>query len=164
MLWRASENATGVLDRGHPRRDGCGGRTGVSSSEIRRLIRQGGRVSLSGRLLERPFTLEGEVVHGYGIGSKQTVPTLNLRTDAQVIPARGVYITRTTDLDGARHWNSITNIGYRPTFGDTCGTDDTLSIETFLLGSFRWRDARSGFAWSFCGAFAMSASSRVPKP
>jgi riboflavin kinase/FMN adenylyltransferase len=54
---------------------------------------------------------------------------LNLRTDAQVIPARGVYITRTTDLDATRKWNSITNVGYRPTFGN----DEALSIETFLL-------------------------------
>ena len=66
---------------------------------------------------------------GHGIGSKQTVPTLNLRTDAQVIPARGVYITRTSEIGGARQWNSITNIGYRPTFGN----DEALSIETFLL-------------------------------
>src|SRR5262249_26987610 len=57
----------------------------------------------------------------------QTVPTLNLRTDAQVLPASGVYVTRTY---GAGHrWNSITNIGYRPTFGDS----PELSIETFLL-------------------------------
>ena len=66
---------------------------------------------------------------GHGIGSKQTVPTLNLQTDAQVIPARGVYITRTSDSSSDRRWNSITNIGYRPTFGN----DDALSIETFLL-------------------------------
>ena len=68
-------------------------------------------------------------MRGHGIGSKQTVPTLNLRTEAQVIPARGVYITRTSEIGGARQWNSITNIGYRPTFGN----DEALSIETFLL-------------------------------
>jgi riboflavin kinase/FMN adenylyltransferase len=38
-----------------------------------------------------------------------------------------VYVTRTTA--GTSHWNSITNIGYRPTFGDS----RQLSIETFLL-------------------------------
>ena len=32
-------------------------------------------------------------------------------------------------LGSARQWNSITNIGYRPTFGN----DEALSIETFLL-------------------------------
>ena len=102
----------------------------VSSGEVRKLVAMG-EVGIAGRLLERPYAISGEIVTGHGIGSKQTVPTLNLRTDAQVIPARGVYITRTTDLDGARQWNSITNIGYRPTFGNW--DDDTLSIETFLL-------------------------------
>jgi riboflavin kinase/FMN adenylyltransferase len=99
----------------------------VSSGEVRRLI-EAGRVALACRLLERPYALSGDVVHGHGVGSKQTVPTLNLRTQAEVLPATGVYITRTYDLYSGRFWNSISNIGYRPTFGD-----DELSIETFLL-------------------------------
>ena len=57
------------------------------------------------------------------------MPTLNLATRAEVIPANGVYITRTRDLRSGREWNSITNIGYRPTFG----ASDQLTIETFLL-------------------------------
>jgi riboflavin kinase / FMN adenylyltransferase len=102
----------------------CRGRV-VSSSEVRKAIDEG-NVSLAWRLLRRPYSISGEVVSGHGVGAKQTVPTLNLRTDAQVLPARGVYITRTSN---GRAWNSITNIGYRPTFGD----GDQLSIETFLL-------------------------------
>jgi riboflavin kinase/FMN adenylyltransferase len=97
----------------------------VSSSTVRKSIDEG-NVSLAWRLLRRPYSISGEVIRGHGIGSKQTVPTLNLRTGAQVLPARGVYITRTSN---ARKWNSITNIGYRPTFGG----DEPLSIETFLL-------------------------------
>ncbi|MCU1340185.1 MAG: bifunctional riboflavin kinase/FAD synthetase [Bryobacterales bacterium] len=100
----------------------------VSSGEVRKLV-AAGDVGIAGRLLERPYAISGEIVHGHGVGSKQTVPTLNLRSEAQVLPASGVYITRTTELGGARKWNSITNIGYRPTFGG----DDALSIETFLL-------------------------------
>ena len=100
----------------------------VSSSAIRALLRAG-RVSLAARFLERPYAVEGEVEHGRGVGAKQTVPTLNLSTDADVIPARGVYVTRTRDLAGAREWNSITNIGYRPTFGES----GERTIETFLL-------------------------------
>jgi len=105
----------------------CRGRI-VSSSGIRELI-QRGNVSLAGRLLQRPYLLEGEVVSGRGVGRKQTVPTLNLATTAELIPARGVYLTRTRELDGTRAWNSITNIGYRPTFG----ASEELTIETFLL-------------------------------
>jgi len=100
----------------------------TSSSVIRQAIEQG-RVSLAARLLRHPYGIAGEVVKGHGIGAKQTVPTLNLATGALVIPARGVYITRTADLESDRRWNSITNVGYRPTFG----TEDELSIETFLL-------------------------------
>ena len=105
----------------------CRGRV-ASSSVIRQAI-QAGRVALAARLLQHPYGLEGEVVKGHGVGSKQTVPTLNLATEAEVVPARGVYVTRTWDLDNRRGWNSITNAGYRPTFGG----DDQLSIETFLL-------------------------------
>ncbi len=42
---------------------------------------------------------KGEIVPGEGIGSRQTVPTLNLRTASEVIPLDGVYLTRTLDLE-----------------------------------------------------------------
>ena len=104
----------------------------VSSSGIRKLLAKG-RVSLANRLLGYEFCLSGDVVSGQGIGRKQTVPTLNLDPrplieGERVIPAGGVYVTRTQDLVDGRTWQSITNIGYRPTFG---GND--LSIETYLL-------------------------------
>jgi len=99
----------------------------VSSSEIRRLVERG-QVSLAARLLERPHSLEGEVVRGRGVGSKLIVPTLNLAPPEVVLPAAGVYITRTTDLDGAAVWPSVTNVGRRPTFGE-----QGLAIETHLL-------------------------------
>lgn len=99
----------------------------VSSSVIRRCV-ESGNLSRACRLLERPYGLSGEVVRGRGVGSTQTVPTLNLAPLAEVLPARGVYITRTVDLDNARRWQSITNVGVRPTFDS-----GALSIETFLL-------------------------------
>lgn len=107
------------------------GRT-VSSSAIRELLAEG-RAGMANRLLGYEFCIDGNVVSGFGIGSKQTVPTLNLDTKPllaghRVIPRAGVYITQTQDLDDGRTWQSITNIGYRPTFG---GSD--LTIETYLL-------------------------------
>jgi riboflavin kinase / FMN adenylyltransferase len=100
----------------------------VSSSMVRNYLAHG-RVLRAARALERPFALEGEVVSGRGIGSTQTVPTLNLATSAELLPARGVYVTRTQDPDDGREWPSVTNIGTRPTFD---GHD--VTIETFLLG------------------------------
>jgi riboflavin kinase/FMN adenylyltransferase len=117
----------------------------VSSSGIRRII-ESGRVSLAARLLQHPYALEGEVVNGRGVGSAQTVPTLNLAPTSEEFPASGVYVTRTTDLDAARAWNSVTNIGYRPTFG----AGGQLSIETFLLEGLQGgapRHIRVEFLW-----------------
>jgi riboflavin kinase/FMN adenylyltransferase len=105
----------------------CRGRI-ASSSGIREAI-QVGRVALAARLLQHAYGIEGDVIKGHGVGARQTVPTLNMATEAEVLPARGVYLTRTWERQTGRVWNSITNVGYRPTFGDT----EQLSIETFLL-------------------------------
>jgi len=100
----------------------------VSSSAVRHAVREG-RVTRAWRMLQRPFSLKGEVVSGAGIGSRQTVPTLNLNPSGEVLPARGVYVTRTHDAERGRTWDSVTNVGYRPTFGG-----ENLTVETFLLG------------------------------
>jgi riboflavin kinase/FMN adenylyltransferase len=99
----------------------------VSSSVIRSMI-EAGQVSRAGRLLERPYALEGDVAPGFGIGSKLTVPTLNLAPSAELLPAPGVYVTRTRSADGGRLWPSVTNVGYRPTFDGR-----RLTVETYLL-------------------------------
>lgn len=99
----------------------------VSSSEVRNAI-TAGNVALACRFLKRPYPIRGRIVPGHGIGSKQTVPTLNLDTEAEVLPVVGVYVTRTSDLDDRRRWRSLTNVGYRPTFDG-----EGLTIETFLL-------------------------------
>jgi riboflavin kinase/FMN adenylyltransferase len=99
----------------------------VSSTVIRREIAEG-EVTQAGRLLGRPFVLTGSIVSGTGTGSKFTFPTLNLRADQELLPAGGVYITRTLLLEESKSRRSVTNIGIRPTFNGTA-----LSIETHLL-------------------------------
>jgi riboflavin kinase/FMN adenylyltransferase len=99
----------------------------VSTSAVRQRI-EDGNVSLACRLLGQPYSVSGTVVRGQGIGSKQTVPTLNLEPPAVQLPRDGVFITRTFDLDAARQWKSITNVGIRPTF-----SGEARTIETFLL-------------------------------
>jgi riboflavin kinase/FMN adenylyltransferase len=99
----------------------------VSSTIIRREVAEGD-VSHAGRLLGRPFALTGEVVRGTGTGRKFTFPTLNLAAEQELLPARGVYITRTL-FDGEKcSRRSVTNIGIRPTFNGSA-----LSVETHLL-------------------------------
>jgi riboflavin kinase / FMN adenylyltransferase len=102
----------------------------VSSSAIREYLKNG-KVSRAGRLLGRCFFIEGEVVAGRGVGSRQLVPTLNVRPEPQQLVPRGIYATETVDLARTRRWQSITNVGTSPTFG----TNET-TIETYLLSPF----------------------------
>jgi riboflavin kinase/FMN adenylyltransferase len=102
----------------------------ISSTAVRTHLANG-KVARACRLLGRTFSLEGEVVPGQGIGSKQTVPTLNILPGEEIVPANGVYVTETEDLENGRRWHSVTNVGVRPTFGGT-----GLTIETFLLSAF----------------------------
>jgi riboflavin kinase/FMN adenylyltransferase len=99
----------------------------VSSTRVRRLLLEG-RVAQVRKLLCRPFSLEGPIVAGHGIGTRQTVPTLNLQPETELWPARGVYVTSTREPATGRRWKSVTNVGNRPTFN---GAEQT--VETFLL-------------------------------
>jgi phosphoribosyl 1,2-cyclic phosphate phosphodiesterase len=99
----------------------------VSSTVIRREIAEGD-VGHAGRLLGRPFVLTGEVVSGTGTGRRSTVPTLNLVPEQELLPANGVYITRTLLKGESKSRRSVTNIGMRPTFSGS-----VLTVETHLL-------------------------------
>jgi riboflavin kinase/FMN adenylyltransferase len=99
----------------------------VSSTIIRREIAEGD-VCHAGRLLGRPFVLTGKVVSGTGTGRRFTFPTLNLAPEQELLPARGVYVTRTRFEGESRTRRSVTNIGMRPTFNGS-----SLSVETHLL-------------------------------
>jgi len=97
----------------------------VSSSHIRKLIGEG-RVSRARHLLARPFSILGNPGRGRGLGSKYTVPTINLARYEELVPKDGVYITWTRVAD--ERFDSVTNVGNRPTFGA-----DSFAIETHLL-------------------------------
>lgn len=102
----------------------------VSSTAIRNHL-QAGRINRANHLLDRCFSLSGPVASGHGIGSRQTVPTLNLRPPAQQLIPRGVFISETIDTITGRRWQSITNAGTRPTFAG-----EELTVETYLLSPF----------------------------
>ena len=97
----------------------------VSSSRIRKLLVEG-RVSRARHLLGRPFSILATPGRGRGYGSKYTVPTINLSRYEEAIPKDGVYITRTRVA--AECFDSVTNVGNRPTFGA-----ELFAIETHLL-------------------------------
>jgi riboflavin kinase/FMN adenylyltransferase len=97
----------------------------VSSTRIRDLVRTGNVVRVR-PLLGRPFSITSTPGRGRGYGSKYTVPTINLSRYEELVPGDGVYITRTR-VD-QECFDSVTNIGNRPTFGA-----DSFAIETHLL-------------------------------
>lgn len=98
----------------------------VSSTRIRNFLRAG-RVSQAGRLLGRCYEIRGTVVQGARRGRQLGFPTANLKSQNELIPAPGVYVTRARVNRG---WHcSVTNIGYRP----TVESNSALTVETHLL-------------------------------
>ncbi|HKU19679.1 MAG TPA: bifunctional riboflavin kinase/FAD synthetase [Terriglobales bacterium] len=98
----------------------------VSSSRIRQLIAAEGDVSDARHLLGRPFSIISNPGRGRGYGAKYTVPTINLSRYEELVPRDGVYITRTRVAEEC--FDSVTNVGNRPTFGT-----ESFAIETHLL-------------------------------
>ena len=101
--------------RGHP----------VSSTSIRKLL-EAGNIERARHLLGRVFSISSTPGRGRGYGHKYTVPTINLARYDELVPGNGVYVTRTRV--GTETFDSVTNIGNRPTFGE-----DSFAIETHLL-------------------------------
>ncbi len=101
----------------------------VSSSHIRKLLSEG-RVSRARHLLGRPFSIVSTPGRGRGYGLKYTVPTINLARYEELVPRDGVYITRMRvgGVQNGECFDSVTNVGNRPTFGA-----DSFAIETHLL-------------------------------
>jgi riboflavin kinase/FMN adenylyltransferase len=98
----------------------------ISSSRVREAL-LAGDVRDAALLLGRPYALDGTVVRGDGRGRRLGVPTANLRTEEQLLPARGVYAGRALVPSG--EWTTaVINVGERPTFGGT-----GLVVEAHLL-------------------------------
>src|SRR5271165_3929667 len=97
----------------------------VSSSEIRKLL-VAGEVGQARALLGRPFSIFSNPGRGRGYGHKYTVQTINLSRYDEHVHADGVYVTWLRV--GGECFESVTNVGNRPTFGP-----DSFAIESHLL-------------------------------
>ncbi|HVU45463.1 MAG TPA: bifunctional riboflavin kinase/FAD synthetase [Terracidiphilus sp.] len=97
----------------------------ISSSAIRSLI-AAGDMRRARWMLGRPFVVLSTPARGRGIGTKLLVPTVNLAPYDGLLPAFGVYVTRMT-IDG-RVFESVTNVGNRPTFGEA-----SFAVESHIL-------------------------------
>ncbi|HEY2931141.1 MAG TPA: bifunctional riboflavin kinase/FAD synthetase [Acidobacteriota bacterium] len=100
----------------------------VSSTRIRRFLSHG-HVEIAKRMLGRPFSLVGTVIHGDGLGARIGIPTANLSVQNELIPQTGVYVTAAR-LSG-RTVQGVTNVGFRPTI--TQRTSEHPIVETHLF-------------------------------
>jgi len=95
---------------------------GVSSTEIRRLLREGD-VRAAAALLGRPAEVEGTVVAGDARGGTLGFPTANLAVPAELlVPAYGIY------AGSARGLRAAVSIGTNPHYGR-----EDRRVEAFLL-------------------------------
>lgn len=106
----------------------------ISSTRIRGEL-AAGNCEAAARLLGRPYTIKGKVVHGMAIGRQIGFPTANLQPEQPyVIPRPGVYAITAEVLDDcgetAAVYDGVLNIGRRPTFNMP---EDELSLEAHLF-------------------------------
>lgn len=104
----------------------------ISSTSIRRLIRQGDVVSAN-RLLGYELTYVLEVIEGKKNGRKIGFPTINQKIPVgMIVPRFGVYKSW-TQIE-KRNYPSITNIGFKPTIKLEAGEERTPEMETHIIG------------------------------
>ncbi len=100
----------------------------VSSTVIRQHI-QKGKMEKVFELLGRHFSVPGKVITGKRVGRTLGFPTANMLPERYlVMPATGVYITRT--LYQGRWYDSVTNVGQCPTVKQ----DSEVTLETHMMG------------------------------
>lgn len=85
----------------------------VSSSRIRSCLANGD-LPQARRLLGRPYSLCGRVVHGEKLGRELGFPTANLPVRRRVSPLRGIFVVQAQLSHGAAH-AGVASLGTRPT-------------------------------------------------
>lgn len=127
----------------------------VSSSRIRELIANGS-VSRARALLGRVFSVRAHPSRGRGYGRRYTVPTINLSEYEGLVPANGVYVTRTR-ID-KEVFDSVTNVGVRPTFENA-----SFAIESHLL-DFQPMDVSENSEIEICFLQRLREERKFPSP
>lgn len=98
----------------------------VHSHKIRAKLKMGD-IHGANAFLGHNYTIRGEVVSGQGIGKRELVPTINLKTEGFLLPREGVYTTLTRVDDDEHYHPSVSFIGRRVT------TDGSFAVETHIL-------------------------------
>ena len=108
----------------------------VSSSEVREALNQG-RMNDVAKLLGRPYSISGHVVHGRKLGRELNCPTLNLRFSHWKPAASGIFAVRVFGL--AEHaLDGVANLGIRPSLDPNDVNGGRVLLETHCLD---WPDS-----------------------
>jgi riboflavin kinase/FMN adenylyltransferase len=99
----------------------------VSSTLIREALALGD-LDRAARLLGRPYSVSGRIVHGDKRGRILGFPTANVLMRRKNTPVQGVFAVTMAGL-GEQPWPGVANVGIRPTLSG----ERTVLLETFLL-------------------------------
>lgn len=99
----------------------------VSSSAVRDVL-GAGDLEHAARLLGRPYSIAGRVVHGDKIGRKLGFPTANIQLKRKRVALTGVFAVTVSGLD-KRHLPGAASLGVRPTLG--LGLRPVLEVHLF---------------------------------
>lgn len=99
----------------------------VSSSAVRDAL-GAGDLEHAARLLGRPYSIAGRVVHGDKIGRKLGFPTANIQLKRKRVALTGVFAATVSGLD-KRHLPGAASLGVRPTLGQ--GLRPALEVHLF---------------------------------
>lgn len=97
----------------------------ISSSTIRHLI-ETGKLNIASKLLARPVSVLGTVIHGRKRGRIIGFKTANIDPHHEAIPPSGVYAVYSRV--GKAAYKSVLNIGRRPTFNEK---DPSIEVHIF---------------------------------
>lgn len=93
----------------------------VSSSLVRDSVLKGA-MHLARAALDRTYFVDGRVATGRRLGRKIGFPTVNLDPANDLFPGSGVYVTTCRFESFSRSFESVTNIGVRPTLYENYAT------------------------------------------
>ncbi|MBO4391367.1 MAG: riboflavin biosynthesis protein RibF [Lachnospiraceae bacterium] len=98
----------------------------ISSTAVAEEVTKG-HMQKATAMLGRPYSVYGEVVHGNHYGTGMGFPTANqVPAPEKLLPPNGVYLSRTYVVSEGKWYESISNIGTRPTVTqDTVRTCET---------------------------------------
>ncbi|MDQ0227561.1 bifunctional riboflavin kinase/FAD synthetase [Metabacillus niabensis] len=101
----------------------------ISSSLIRETIKNGD-ISYANKLLGRPHSVSGTVVHGDKRGRTIGFPTANVDVpDMYLIPPTGVYAVSLTVKE--KEYKGVCNIGFKPTFNKEKELKPSIEVHIF---------------------------------